>query len=355
VKPLGSAPDIIVLLVDDQPIVGEAIRRTLSGVTDMQFHYCSDPRLALEVAEKIKPSVILQDLLMPGVDGLTLVRAYRAHPPTADVPIIVLSTREHGATKGEAFACGANDYIVKLPDSIELVARLRHHAMSYLHRTQRDQAYRALHESQRMLLLQNLELERLTNVDGLTGLSNRRYFDEFTTVQWKLAIRERNEFSILMIDVDDFKNYNDSYGHVAGDLVLKRIADEIKARCRRPNDLVARFGGEEFVVSLSVPVIGASVVAKRICHAVEALDIAHEASTVAKVVTVSVGGASTEPSPGDEYLPLIEAADLALYEAKRTGKNRVIVHARHADANGVDSSASEAPEREPDRAPEVYG
>jgi len=359
--------DIVVLLIDDQPIVAEAIRRLLAPIADVQFHYCRDPHQALETAEQIKPAVILQDLVMPGVDGLTLVRAYRANPGTADVPVIVLSTKEEAAVKGEAFLCGANDYVVKLPDSIELIARLRHHGMSYLHRVQRDSAYRALHESQRMLLLQNLELERLTHVDGLTGLSNRRYFDEFTTVQWKLAIRERTPFSILMIDVDDFKKYNDYYGHVAGDLVLKRIAQEIKARCQRPNDLVARFGGEEFVVGLCVPLGGALVVAERICDSIVALDISHEASTVGNVVTVSVGGASTWPIHGEDYLPLIEVADLALYEAKRSGKMRAIVHPQHADEErGLASTASEAAHqngalgdhsstRATEPAPEIYG
>ncbi len=341
-KAVTSQPDIVVLLVDDQPIVGESIRRSLAAVAEFQFHYCRDPHMALEIAQKLKPTVILQDIVMPGVDGLSLVRAYRANPATADVPVIVLSTKGEASVKGEAFICGANDYLVKLPASIELIARLRHHAMSYMHRTQRDEAYRALHESQRMLLRQNLELERLSNVDGLTGLSNRRYFEEFTTVQWKVAIRQRSAFSILMIDVDDFKSYNDSHGHVAGDLVLKRIANEIKARCQRPNDLVARFGGEEFVVSLSVPMVGALVVAERICQAVEALGISHGTSTDTKAVTVSVGGACTEPSLGEEYLPLIEAADLALYEAKRSGKNRAIVHWQGAEDAGVPTTASAA-------------
>jgi two-component system chemotaxis family response regulator WspR len=353
VTPVEPKAAVVVLLVDDQPIVAEAVRRLLAPVTDIQFHYCRDPLLALEAAERLMPAVILQDLMMPGVDGLTLVRAYRANPTTTDIPIIVLSMKEEPAIKGEAFACGANDYLVKLPDGIELVARLRHHATSYRHRMQRDQAYRALHESQRMLLRQNLELERLTNVDGLTGLSNRRYFDDFTTVQWKLAIRERRAFSILMIDVDDFKKYNDCYGHIAGDLVLKRIAEEIRARCQRPNDLVARFGGEEFVVSLSSPLDGATVVAERICQGIEALDIAHAASTVGKVVTVSIGGASTWPIQGDEYLPLIEAADLAMYEAKLAGRNRVILHAKQSEEGGVarhgargDDSAGRAVEAE---------
>jgi PleD family two-component response regulator len=119
---------IIVLLVDDQPIIGEAVRRALSGHPDIIFHYCDDPAAALSVAGRIRPTVILQDLVMPGVDGLTLVRLFRADPLTADTPIIVLSTKDDPQVKSEAFAAGASDYLVKLPDAIELIARLRHHS-----------------------------------------------------------------------------------------------------------------------------------------------------------------------------------------------------------------------------------
>jgi two-component system chemotaxis family response regulator WspR len=125
----------------------------------------------------------------------------------------VLSTKEEPLVKSEAFALGANDYLIKLPDAIELIARVRHHSKAYLNQVQRDAAYLALHESQRRLMEINIELQRLTNVDGLTGLSNRRYFNEYTGAQWKLAIRDQSPISILMIDVDNFNLYNDTYGH----------------------------------------------------------------------------------------------------------------------------------------------
>ncbi len=124
---LGASDDFgaMVLLVDDQAMVGEAIRRALANQPNVDFHYCANPAEALQLAEQIKPTVILQDLVMPGVDGLTLVRKYRAHPATRDIPVIVLSTKEDPAVKSEAFAGGANDYLVKLPDKMELVARIR--------------------------------------------------------------------------------------------------------------------------------------------------------------------------------------------------------------------------------------
>ena len=136
-----------------------------------------------------KPTVILQDLVMPGVDGIELVRRYRADPATSGIPIIVLSTKEEPSVKSDAFKAGANDYLVKLPDQIELIARIRYHSMAYLTQRQRDEAYRALHESQQQLLETNRELKRLTNVDGLTGLSNRRYFNECIETEWKRSLR----------------------------------------------------------------------------------------------------------------------------------------------------------------------
>ena len=158
---ISQAPNeyaVMVLLVDDQAMVGEAIRRALANQPHIDFHYCANPTDALRIAGQIKPTVILQDLVMPGVDGLTLVRQYRAEPTTRDIPIIVLSTKEEPAVKGEAFAAGANDYLVKLPDKIELIARIRHHSKAYLNQVQRDEAYRALRESQQQLVDSNTAL-----------------------------------------------------------------------------------------------------------------------------------------------------------------------------------------------------
>src|SRR5664279_5137557 len=149
---------VMVLLVDDQAMVCEAVRRALASQTDIDFHYCADAREALTIANQIKPAVILQDLVMPGVDGLTLVNQFRTNPATKDVPIIVLSTNENPQVKGHAFALGANDYLVKLPDKIELIARIRYHSKAYLNQLQRDAAYRALRESQQQLVESNAAL-----------------------------------------------------------------------------------------------------------------------------------------------------------------------------------------------------
>ncbi len=234
----------MVLLVDDQAMIGEAVRRGLANQDNIDFHFCADPHQAVAQAMRIKPTVILQDLIMPGLDGLTLVREYRNNPATQDIPIIVLSTKEDPLVKSAAFAAGANDYLVKLPDTIELVARIRYHSRSYLTLLQRDEAYRALRVSQQQLLDSNLMLQRLMNSDGLTGLSNRRHFDEYLELEWRRAMREQQQLSLLMIDVDYFKAFNDSFGHLAGDEALRQVAESIRGSCSRPSDLPARYGGE---------------------------------------------------------------------------------------------------------------
>jgi sigma-B regulation protein RsbU (phosphoserine phosphatase) len=146
-----AARGVTVLLVDDQPIIGEAVRRMLAGEEDIAFHYCKDAPAALEKAAEVQPTVILQDLVMPVIEGLELVKRFRADARFRDVPIIVLSTKEEAAVKAEAFAMGANDYIVKLPDRLELVARVRYHSRGYIALGERNEAFAALQASQQML------------------------------------------------------------------------------------------------------------------------------------------------------------------------------------------------------------
>ena len=150
--PQPPAPrGVTVLLVDDQPIIGEAVRRMLAGEEGIAFHYCKDAPAALDKAAEVQPTVILQDLVMPEIDGLTLVRQFRADERFHDVPIIVLSTKEEPAVKAEAFAVGANDYIVKLPDRLELLARVRYHSRGYVALLERNEAFAALKASQAVL------------------------------------------------------------------------------------------------------------------------------------------------------------------------------------------------------------
>ncbi|MDR6957363.1 two-component system chemotaxis family response regulator WspR [Pseudomonas brassicacearum] len=314
----------MVLLVDDQAMIGEAVRRGLSNEENIDFHFCSDPHQAIAQAVRIKPTVILQDLVMPGLDGLSLVREYRSHPATRDIPIIVLSTKEDPLVKSAAFAAGANDYLVKLPDNIELVARIRYHSRSYMMLLQRDAAYRALRVSQQQLLDTNLVLQRLMNSDGLTGLSNRRHFDEYLELEWRRALRDQSQVSLLMIDVDYFKSYNDNLGHLEGDEALRKVATAIRDACSRPSDLPARYGGEEFALVLpSTSPGGARLMAEKLRQSVVALNIPHTTPDGGANLTVSVGVATVTPQQGSDCRQLISAADKGLYIAKHNGRNRV--------------------------------
>src|SRR5277367_2146019 len=146
---------IKVLLVDDQRFVGETIRRMLVDIPGLEYRFCADPQAALAEATAFEPTVILQDLIMPGVDGIEMVRAFRDHAATAFTPLIVLSSKEEPTTKAEAFAAGANDYLVKLPDKLEVVARIRYHSAAYIHRLERNEAFTVL-EAQQELIAQEL-------------------------------------------------------------------------------------------------------------------------------------------------------------------------------------------------------
>lgn len=315
--------NIVVLLVDDQAIVAEAIRRMLADQPDIAFHSCTDVALAGPKARQLKPTVILQDLVMPGVDGFTLVRFFRADPETNGVPIIVLSSKEDPRDKSRAFEIGASDYLIKIPDKIELIARIRAHSRSYLLQLERDEAYRALEALKRDLEASNLELARISNQDALTGLANRRRFDETLDIECRRAARDKSELSLIMTDVDFFKKYNDAYGHPAGDECLRRVAEALRHAARRPADLSARYGGEEFALILpSTPPEGAPHVAETVRCGVAALCIPHTGSSVAGHVTLSLGIASLDPEHPVTPQVLIERADAALYAAKHGGRNR---------------------------------
>ncbi|TDV62464.1 PleD family two-component system response regulator [Pseudomonas sp. LP_7_YM] len=316
----------MVLLVNDQAMIVEAVRRGLASQENIDFHFCADPHQAIAQAIRIKPTVILQDLVMPGLDGLTLVREYRSNALTRDIPIIVLSTEEDPLVRSAAFAAGANDYLVKLPDNIELVARIRYHSRSYMTLLQRDEAYRALRVSQQQLLDTNLVLQRLMNSDGLTGLSNRRHFDEYLELEWRRAIREQTQMSLMMIDVDYFKAYNDNFGHLDGDEALRQVAKAIRSSCSRPSDLPARYGGEEFALVLpNTSPGGARLLAEKLRQTVAGMNIPHIVPHEGSNLTVSIGLATLVPQVGSHSRQLIQSADQGLYAAKNNGRNQVVV------------------------------
>ena len=321
----------VVLLIDDQPIVGEALRQMFASEPDIAFHYCSDPTQAVATAAELGASVILQDLVMPSMDGMTLVRAFHDDPATSRVPIIVLSSRENPQDKSDAFRTGASDYLVKIPDPIELIARVRSHSRSYRAQVERDETYQALALLKRQLEESNAALALLSTVDALTELPNRRRFDEALDAEWRRAARSATPLSLILLDVDFFKRFNDGYGHLEGDECLRRVAAALCARRLRGTGLVARYGGEEFVALLpDTASDGACVVAEALRADVEALGLPHAHSDASPVVTVSLGVATVIPAPRSAAAALIALADAARYEAKRAGRNRFALHPESA-------------------------
>ena len=261
---------------------------------------------------------------MPDIDGLMMVRYFRVNRATSQIPIIVLSTKEDATYKSEAFKLGANDYLIKLPDKIELIARIRYHSKAYISQLERDEAFRALEESREQLAEANRTLQKLSSLDGLTGIANRRSFDETLKREWKRAVRGDKPISLIMLDIDSFKLYNDYYGHQGGDDCLKKVAKGLTAAIHRGADFLARYGGEEFSAILpDTDLNGAVKVAEEMRQAVKSLQIEHANSKVDKFISISIGVAAVVPQQDSEADIIVAAADQALYKAKEEGRDRV--------------------------------
>ncbi len=338
-KMVDTQDHCLVLLIDDDPMVAEALRLMVEGEDDLRMHYCSDASTALDVAEQLKPTVILLDMVMPDIDGLTLLRYLRVNEATQSVPVLALSMKDDAKLKADIFSAGGNDYLIKLPESIELLARIRYHSQCYIRLLQRDEAFRALDISQRKLAASNIKLQQLASMDGLTGIPNRRTFQETIDTEWERATRDGDPLSLIMMDIDFFKKCNDHYGHQHGDEVLRRVAKALAGCIKRPADMVARYGGEEFAVLLpATDLEGAAKVGEQLRSTVEGLKLENAKSQVCDWVTISLGVASCIPIPGEiETEQLIKRADEALYEAKEQGRNRVIKASESAQGNSASS------------------
>jgi diguanylate cyclase (GGDEF)-like protein len=321
-----------ILVVDDSPDSRALIRVILreAGYTDVvPVGSAEEAFRSLGVEEEsavLAPfDLVLMDIQMPGVDGLEACRRIRAQERMRDVPVIVVTAETEDVHLQSAFDAGAVDYLAKPVRSVELVARARSALKLKQEMDQRKQREAELIAVAQQLETANQELRRLSFLDGLTGITNRRGFDEYFLKEWRRAVRAQGSLSVILLDVDHFKPFNDHYGHLAGDDCLKHIAAALRSALHRPADLVARYGGEEFVVVLpDTDPSHATVVAETLRTAVEDLRIPHASSPSARSVTVSLGVASVTAVPDASPQGLVDAADQALYAAKRAGRNRSV-------------------------------
>lgn len=311
---------VSILLVDDASDIRSLLCRILeqAGYADIRAVGSAEEALA-ELS--FRPAdVVLLDLFLPGMDGISLCQALKADRTLHRILVLAISARSDGHPLERAFEAGAIDFIRKPIDRIELLARLRSalRLKEEMDRT-RDRE-RDLLETAAGLRHANQALERLSMLDGLTGIPNRRSFDLFFDSERRRCQRFGRPLGLLIADIDEFKAYNDTLGHPAGDVCLRQVARTLVSLARRPTDLVARYGGEEFGIILGeTDAVGARAIARAARDAVVSLEILHPHSPHG-IVTISLGvAASTDEVSGRT---LIDRADAALYRAKRAGRNQ---------------------------------
>ncbi|HEX5126140.1 MAG TPA: diguanylate cyclase [Rhodocyclaceae bacterium] len=278
-----------------------------------------DGHAGIEMFKEHRPELVLLDVVMPGLSGYEVAKRIRQLERDGEwTPIIFLTARTSDEDLERGIAVGADDYLVKPVSAIVLTAKIR--AMQRI-----SQMRYSLVVLTRRLDETNRELTRLSSVDGLTGIANRRQFDDFLLREWGRGARYGTSISLLMCDIDYFKQYNDLYGHQEGDECLKTVARTLECQVLRPTDLVARYGGEEFAVILPDTTLeGAMQIAEKMRAAVIALDLQHAGSGILGQVSMSFGVTHQMPRrDGQGVNELLRAADTALYEAKGNGRNRV--------------------------------
>lgn len=291
-----------VLIVDDAPENIRVLAQVLKPLYTVRF--ATSGKEALDLAMSDDPlDLVLLDIMMPEMDGYEVCRRLKASEKTRHIPVIFITamTEEEDETKG--LELGAVDYITKPFSKAIVKARVRTHLELKRHRD---------------------ILENLSSMDGLTGIPNRRRFDEFVATEWRTGIREATPMSLIMIDIDYFGAYNNTYNHLAGDDCLKRVATTLTGCLRRPTDFAARYGGEEFSAVLPrTDLEGAAHMAEQMRASVEALRIEHDASPISDWVTISLGVASILPFRDGTAQFLIKGSDSVLFDAKKAGRNQV--------------------------------
>lgn len=299
-----------ILIVDDSRSTLQLITHTVD-LMGQPYVTAASGSEALAAFQASKPDLILLDVVLPDVDGFEVARRIREIEGNADwTPIIFLTSLDKDEDLERGIAVGGDDYLHKPVNQVVLSSKIR--------------AMQRILEMRLSLEAANRELHRLTHIDGLTGVANRRSFDQMLDTEWRRMGREKKELSLLLCDVDHFKKYNDHYGHLGGDDCLRQVAQTIQKSVSRGGDNVSRYGGEEFAVILpATSQGGALMVAERVRHEIKQLSLPHTQSELGQV-TLSIGLATVVPSNDSAPEQLIAIADKALYGAKQGGRNRVV-------------------------------
>ncbi len=313
----SKGAELKVLVVEDSKVTLKVIctyleRMNISALT------AETGKDALDIYRRERPDIILLDGRLPDIDGFEVAKEIRAMEKKKDwTAIIFLTSMSKDEDLARGIEAGGDDYLMKPISEIVLQAKVN--AMRRLVEMQRS-----LIEVTHKLNQANKELQLLSATDGLTGLSNRRMYDELSLREWRRCERAKKPFSLVMIDVDHFKLYNDHYGHQAGDECLKAVAAQMQRAAPRASDVVARYGGEEFVFALGdTDIDGAKWVANHVRQRIADLYMPHVVSAL-RHVSVSCGVASVIPSDKVSLEALLQSADYALYQAKEQGRNRVV-------------------------------
>ena len=311
----------VILVIDDEPANIEIVTAVLEDEYEICFALSGDQ--AVQVARESRPDLILLDVVMPGMDGYQLCRIFKADPLLGDIPVIFATALGDDEAELRGLAVGAIDYVTKPIRPAALQRRVRNHVQMKRMRDQlTEQALR----------------------DPLTGLANRRMLERRLQAELHRQARDGGLIAVLMLDIDHFKGFNDSYGHPEGDICLKAVSQALAQAIRRSGDLCARYGGEEFACILpGTDLDGALHLAETMRAGVEALAIPHRASQVGQVVTISIGVASGRCDMGSENAFWLTGADRMLYRSKLAGRNRVSGQVMSADHPLRDASALDGP------------
>jgi len=300
-------PQASILVVDDSPENLQVISAVLKEHYKVKVAINGERALALATAAE-PPDLILLDVMMPGMDGYEVCTRLKHNPATARIPVLFISSRDEEEDEARGLSLGAIDYIVKPIRPSIVQARVRNHI--------------DLKRSRDLL-------ERLTTQDHLTGISNRRRFDDYLAAEWRRAAREQTPLSLIAIDIDHFKAFNDHYGHPRGDHCLIHVARALASCVTRTTDLVARCGGEEFACVLpATDSGGAERLAEQMRAGIVAQCLEHAHSSTHSHITISLGVATAVPRADETAQVLIDLADAALYEAKSAGRNRYVARSR---------------------------